>query len=165
MDRVRGKYIRLYMLRNLKLTAAIILPQMAIFPVMGLCAGAEHFDLWMFETIWLLMGCLWLLYGGLWCIRFLKIIARQEKLYNIQFDDRNAQAVNGGRMTYLSDNWLIHAGSCAFCREYIQSMSMRSRHGSCTVTIETADGRRYRFVTMAGSDLEKFRKWRKSASR
>ena len=78
-------------------------------------------------------------------IRFKKMIAEQESLYNTVFSDTDAEHLE--TTLYISRDWLIWAGCSAIFKAHILSVQSRYESGragaSNRVTITTADHRRY----------------------
>ena len=102
--------------------------------------------------------------ASLYTIRFKKLIKQQEEIYLIQFQDDNVEHLE--TTLYLSDNWLIWAGSCAFYKEHIKSISAVRRFGragsSNQVTIKTVDDKKYTVWCLSASNVKKLKEWRKS---
>ena len=92
------------------------------------------------------------------------MIAEQEKIYHIQFQDDNVEHLE--TTLYLSDDWLIWAGSCAFYKKHIKSISSVRRFGragsSNQVIIKTVDDKKYTVWCLRASDVKKLREWRNS---
>ena len=72
---------------------------------------------------------------AVWLVLLLRIplayvaLRRQEKLLNIRFDGEgvkplypSATAMSTNSLIYMSDEWLIFAGTGAFCRDYIEKL-------------------------------------------
>ena len=102
--------------------------------------------------------------ASLYTIRFKKMIAEQEQRYHIQFQDDNVEHLE--TTLYLSDDWLIWAGSCAFYKKHITSISSIRRFGragsSNQVTIQTVDDKKYTVWCLSVSNVKKLKEWRKS---
>ena len=84
------------------------------------------------------------------CIRFAAMIRRQERK-GYPFENGTAQLIDKGMTgTYLSDEWIIHAGyvalhhsQCAAVRSESRSASRFGLHHG--IVIETIDGQVYRW--------------------
>jgi predicted ferric reductase len=102
--------------------------------------------------------------ASLYTIRFKKLIKQQEEIYLIQFQDDNVEHLE--TTLYLSDNWLIWAGSCAFYKNHIKSISSVRRFGragsSNQVTIKTVDDKKYTVWCLSASNVKKLKQWGKS---
>ena len=111
-----------------------------------------------------ILAPLWVAVASLYTIRFKKLIAEQEKIYHIQFQDDNVEHLE--TTLYLSDDWLIWAGSCAFYKKHIKSISSVRRLGragsSNQVTINTIDGKKYTMWCLSASNVKKLKAWQKS---
>ena len=86
-------------------------------------------------------------------------------MFNIKFDDNNAKPILETSIAYLSDDWLIFPGSCAFYRNYIKSFSSKkynSTHGGggYRLIVNTIDGEEYEFHARASGDIKKIREWK-----
>ncbi len=102
--------------------------------------------------------------ASLYTVRFKKLIVEQEQIYHIQFQDDNVEHLK--TTLYLSDDWLICAGSCAFYKKHIKSISSVRRFGragsSNQVIIKTVDDKKYTVWCLRASDVKKLREWRNS---
>ena len=158
-------YIKIYLKRNAKLIAGLTLPISVYFFVMSLMYDAVPND-FVFALIPILIGLFAFLVTCIFVIRFNNMIKMQEEMFNIKFDDSNAKLASKISSTYLSDDWLINAGSCAFYRDYIKSFSSKKYNitrvgGGYRVIVNTIDGQKYEFHSRAGGDIKKFREWKK----
>ena len=92
------------------------------------------------------------------------MIIEQEHIYNIEFQDTKAEHLE--TTLYLSDEWLIWAGSCAFYKKHIKSISSVRRLGragsSNQVTIKTIDDKKYTVWCLSASNVKKLKEWRNS---
>ena len=102
--------------------------------------------------------------ASLYTIRFRKMIAKQAQTYHIQFQDDNVEHLE--TTLYLSSDWLIWAGSCAFYKKHIKSIHSVRRFGragsSNQVTIQTVDDKKYTVWCLGASNVKKLKEWRKS---
>ena len=100
--------------------------------------------------------------ASLYTIRFKKMIKMQEQLYGVQFNDDNA--IHLGTTLYLSEDWLIWAGSCSIYKNHIKSISSKlitGRSGTSNkVTITTVDNKKYVIWCLSSSNINKIRKWK-----
>lgn len=100
--------------------------------------------------------------ASLYTIRFKKMIEKQEKMYGIQFPGTNAEHLE--TTLYLSDHWLIWAGSSAFYKKHILSIRSVRRFGqagaSNKVTIKTVDNKKYTIWCLSASNIKKIRDWK-----
>ena len=94
-------------------------------------------------------------------IRFKKMIAEQESLYNTVFSDTDAEHLE--TTLYISRDWLIWAGCSAICKAHIRSVQSRCESGSAgasnRVTITTADHRRYVVWCLRAEKVRRIRDW------
>ena len=94
-------------------------------------------------------------------IRFKKMIAEQESLYNTVFSDTDAEHLE--TTLYISRDWLIWAGCSAICKAHIRSVQSRYASGSAgvsnRVTITTADHRRYVVWCLRAENVRRIRDW------
>ena len=95
-------------------------------------------------------------------IRFKKVIRKQERLYGIQFQDTNAVHIE--KTLYVSEDWLIRAGTFAFYKKHIKSITYVLQTGkggpSYKVTIKTTENKKYIFWSKNLSSIKKIRKWK-----
>lgn len=82
------------------------------------------------SALWVYVPALvWYLLDILLTFRFRRIIRYQERLFHVKFSNTNAAALYTESNTLLSDDWLIFSGRSAFCRQYIQRISIvTARH-------------------------------------
>ena len=93
------------------------------------------------------------------------MIKMQEDMFNITFNDKNAKSISKTSNAYLSDDWLIYAGSGAFYRDYIKSFSSKKYNstrggGGYRLIVNTIDGQEYEFHARASGDIKKLREWK-----
>lgn len=95
-------------------------------------------------------------------IRFKRMIKEQEKQYVSQFNDD--KVVHLETTLFLSDEWLICAGSVALHKNHITSIKSKLRYGragaSNEVILTTTDGKKYRIWCLNSSNIEKIRDWK-----
>lgn len=103
---------------------------------------APPFALWTYVP-----ALVWYLLDILLTFRFRRIIRYQERLFHVKFSNTNAAALYTGSNTFLSDDWLIFSGRSAFCRQYIQRISIvtarRSMGNDYRLKLYTTDGKTY----------------------
>lgn len=165
MDHLKKKYIMLYLKRNAILALGIALPISFLFLVVAIIYDAVPF----YDKIaGVLFPIICSFFGfaasSLYVFRFLWLIEKQEKLLNITFCDDGAMPLNKS-ITFLSKDWLIHSGSCAFHRKFIKSFSQHKHYGirvanGYKITVNTVDGHKRCFWTMGSRDIDEYRKWR-----
>lgn len=92
------------------------------------------------------------------------ILRRQEKMLGIKFDDRSvkplypsAVAMSANSLIYMSDEWLIFAGTSAFCRNYIEKFTVKSKKRKNHIHY-------YHLCIIFGKDQKKYYKLLDSAS-
>lgn len=167
MNELKKKYIMIYLKRNALLTLGIALPISLVFMVVSLIYDVYPHDIWS-SFIPVVIGFLCFLGSSIFVCRFLWLIEKQEEQFNIVFNDENVKQIKG-TVTFLSEDWLIHAGSCAFYRGYIKSFSSKLYYGvrggsGYKIIVKTIDGKRYSFWTMSSSDIVRYRKWLKRSA-
>ncbi len=116
------RYIRIYRKRNVSL--ALICATIVFIPffIVGLIYDVLSYDLIIaFLPFPLALVCC--LIGIFPNLRFRKMIAQQEALYNTKFCD--AGVVHLETTLYLSEDWLIWAGSCAIHKKHIRSFKSK----------------------------------------
>ena len=98
-----------------------------------------------------------------WNVRFYHMIRRQEQMFGIQFTDTNAKPLWRESLSFLSDEWFIHAGSAAFYKDYIQRVAwvrqIPEGRGGYYLIVETTDNRSYQLFIRSRSGCEKVKKW------
>lgn len=115
---------------------------------------------------------LYCLLGGVavWLVLLLRvpfacmILRRQEKMLNIRFDCKgvkplypSASAMSANSLIYMSEEWLIFAGTGAFCRDYFEKFTVRSKKRKNHVDY-------YHLCIIVGKDKKKYYKLLDSAS-
>ena len=95
-------------------------------------------------------------------IRFKKLIKKQEQIYGIQFQDTNAEHIE--KTLYISRDWLIRAGTFAFYKKHVKSITYILQNGKggplYKVTIKTIENKTYTFWSKNLSNIKKIRKWK-----
>ena len=155
------KYIKIYHKRNIKL--ALVCAFIAFIPlfVVSLFYDVVPEDI-IVSFVPFVLAALIIAFASLYTFRFKKLIEKQEQIYSIQFQDINAEHLEN--TLYLSDEWLIWAGSSAFFKKHIKSISSVRRFGrvgsSNQVTIKTVDNKKYTIWCLRTSNIKKIREWK-----
>ena len=156
------KYIEFYHKRNI--TLALVCATIAFLPlfVVSLFYDVVSEDT-VISFIPYVFAALSVVVASLYTIRFKKLIEEQERIYNVQFQDKNAQHLEN--TLYLSEDWIIWAGSSAFYKKHIKSISSVRRHGkggsSNQVIIRTVDNKKYTIWCRSTSNVKKIKEWKK----
>lgn len=159
-------YIKLYLKRNFLLILFCVLPISLLFFVVSSFYDVLDYDMWL-SLLPVGIGSLCFLVSSLYVLRFMSLIKKQEQALAVSFNDQGC--VKLGDLIFLSEEWLICAGSCAFHRDYVKGFSQKkyigNRGGSgYKITVTTIDGKKYRFWSDTCSNLSKFRKWKSYTS-
>ena len=88
------------------------------------------------------------------------ILRRQEKMLGIKFDDKDVKPLypkSANSLIYVSDEWLIFAGTGAFGRAYIEKLTVRSKKRKNRTDY-------YHLCIIIGKDQKKYYKLLDSAS-
>jgi predicted ferric reductase len=155
------KYIKIYLKRNVII--ALIYATLAFIP---LFVVSLLYDYVPEDTIISFSPFLLAVSGvavtSISIIRFKKIIRKQEKRYGIQFQDTNAEHIE--KTLYISRDWLIRAGTFAFYKKHIKSITYALQNGkggpSYKVTVKTIEDKDYTFFSKNESNIKKIRKWK-----
>lgn len=99
-------------------------------------------------------------------------LRRQEKLLGIKFDDKDvkplypsAVAMSVNYLIYASDEWLIFAGTGAFCRNYIEKFTVISKKRKNHIgyyhlcIIIAKDQKKYYKLLDSASTAKRVREW------
>ena len=164
--------VKHYCLLHLKFYGKLcfIIATMMFIPffITSLCYDALEYDI-LFSCcasygIWFLV----FLVLAMWNIRFLRMIRRQEQKFAISFSDRNAKPLWSDSLSFLSDDWFIHAGSAAFYKDYIAAITWKRQipgegRSGYYLNVTTVDNRNYHLFIRSRNACEKIRKWWKKA--
>ena len=166
MQNRQSYYIRVYLKRNFFLCLGLSLPVALLFFIVAIFYDVVAYDM-LLSLVPFLIGGLGFLCSALYILRFTRMIKLQEKLFDIQFSDTNAKPFFKDSVTFTSEDWFIHSGSCAFYRKYIKSLSYKKYYGTrggsgYKVKIKTVDGKIYGLWLMSTSDIKKIYEWRKN---
>lgn len=157
------KYIKIYHKRNAKL--ALFCAVISFIPlfVVSLIYDVVPEDIFV-SFVPFVLASISVAIASLFTIRFKKMIKKQEQIYDIQFQDTNT--TNLETTLYLSNDWLIWAGSCAFFKKHIKSINAILRHGqagsSNQVTIITVDNKKYTIWCLSSSNVQRIKEWVRS---
>jgi hypothetical protein len=157
------KYIKIYHKRNVQLVficaSIIFLPLFITSLLYDVVPG----DIWI-ALVPFYLAPMCVAVASLYTIRFKKLIATQEQAYHIQFQDHNVEHLE--TTLYLSDDWLIWAGSCAFYKQHIKAIRSVRRFGragsSNQVTIQTMDDKKYTVWCLSASNVKKLIAWKEA---
>ena len=158
-----GKYIRIYLKRNIQL--AFVCATIVFVPlfVVSLFYTVVPEDT-LVSFVPYVLAAAYIAVASLFTKRFKKMIHKQEQLYDVQFQDMDVEHLE--TTLYLSKDWLIWAGSCAMYKEHIKSISSALRHGragsSNEVVIRTVDNRQYTIWCLSSSNVKRIKKWKSS---
>ena len=155
------KYIKVYHKRNAMLALLCATPAfIPLFVVSLLYDYVPEDTLISFSPF--VLAAFSVAVASLSAIRFKKLIRRQEQIYGTQFQDTNAEHIE--KTLYISRDWLIRAGTFAFYKKHVKSITYILQNGkggpSYKVTIKTIENKRYTFVSKNLSNIKKIRKWK-----
>ena len=155
------KYIKFYHKRNVKLAFLCAVIVFVPLFVVSLFYNVVREDI-IISFVPFVLAMLCVAVASLYTIRFKKMIKEQEHIYNVKFQDTKADHLES--TLYLSDEWLIWAGSSAFYKKHIKSISSVRRFGrvgsSNEVTIKTIDNKKYTVWCLSASNIKKIREWK-----
>ena len=122
------KYNLIYAKKTAALCFLIALPVSVLFFALSFFYDAVENDM---------IYCLYIMIIALavWIALLLRIpfaymlLGRQKKLLGVNFNDIDAVNLykNNNSLIYLSRDWLIFSGTAAFCRDYIEKLTVRSK--------------------------------------
>ena len=102
-------------------------------------------------------------------IRFNKLIKKQEKKYNIKFNDNNAIILSKKYLNYLSSEWYIHSGNIAFYYKHIETITLKeinlfhiTKKRKYLMTIKTINNKKYHILIERPLHYEQIQKWHRS---
>ena len=123
MNKAIKKYIRLYAKHMLLLMCVITIPLFLLFFIVSFFADAQPYDL---QFSFVILGA-----GGIVFIatlypikRFCAMIKHQEKQFGVVFSDKDSRKI-GENVEYLTDEWLINAGTIALYWKNIKGISSK----------------------------------------
>lgn len=155
------KYIKIYHKRNIKLALFCAITVFVPLFVVSLFYNVVPEDT-IISFVPFVLAALSVAVASLYTIRFKKMIKEQEHIYNIEFQDAKAEYLE--TTLYLSDEWLIWAGSSAFYKKHIKSIGSVRQYGragsSNKVTIKTVDNRKYTIWCLSASNIKKISEWK-----
>ena len=154
------KYINIYKKRNYKLGIFCAIIVFIPLFVVSLIFDVISYDIAISFAPFLL-SFLCVLFANLHTIRFRKMITWQENLYNIKFNDNNVEHLE--TTLYLSNDWLIWAGSSAFNKKHISSIKKRVERGksgiSNRIIVKTIDNKKYSIWCLSDENVKKIKEW------
>lgn len=157
-------YINIYLKRNAYISFGLAFPVAVLFLIVSI-----FYDEYTYDALFTLMPFGFA--GVAWCIsasyvlRFIYSIRTQERMFDINFNDTNAICCESA--VYISENWFIRAGSCAFYKKYIKKISYKSSYNRKGVTqykmtVKAIDGEEYRFWLSSYSTVRRLYNWYKN---
>ena len=156
-ENIKEKYVHKFLKLTILVTIICILPGLLTLGMMIIEGEYSLVIIWLFCPVIIAV-----IISPLYIIRFNRLINHQEKMFDIKFDDCNAKDL-GNKITFISDNWLIHSGSCAFYRDYVKSFGLKtkiSRLGTdYKIIINTIDGKNYHFHAWESKVIGLCRAW------
>ena len=160
------KFIRIYMKRNLLTALSCAIICFVPLFIVSLIYDVLSYDL-IVSFAPFLIALLCVAFSYLYTFRFRRMISEQEKTFSVVFDD--TAALHLETTIFLSNDWLIYAGSAAFYRGYVKSVSSKTKHAlrggsSNRVTLKTIDGRHYVIWAISPSVVKMLREWSKAYS-
>ena len=155
------KYIIYYNKRNIKIAFAFAAVIFILFFVVSLIYDVIENDV-LISFLPFVYAAISVAIASLYTIRFKKMIEKQEKLYDVQFQDKDIERLE--TTLFLSDEWLIWAGSCAFYKKHIKSINSVRRYAqaggsSNEITVKTVDGKKYTIWCLSSSNVKRIKKW------
>ncbi len=155
------KYITYYNKRNIKIAFAFAAVIFILFFVVSLIYDVIENDV-LISFLPFVYAAISVAIASLYTIRFKKMIEKQEKLYDVQFQDKDIERLE--TTLFLSDEWLIWAGSCAFYKKHIKSINSVRRYAqaggsSNEITVKTVDGKKYTIWCLSSSNVKRIKKW------
>ena len=103
--------------------------------------------------------------ASLFTIRFKRMISEQEKEYEVQFNDD--EVIHLETTLFISNEWLIWAGSVALYKKNIKTIKSKLRYGSAgssnEVILTTIDGKKYNIWCLSSSNVDKIKKWKNTS--
>ena len=156
MKNAVAKYIRIYMQNNLQTgVLCAVLCFIAFFAVSIRYDVFEHDVAFSFIPFGIALIMIAATYFR--TFRFRKMISAQEKRYKVKFSEENAEFLCSG--VYLSENWLIFAGICAFHKKFIKSVSQVKKSKLPLMSINTADGGQYKLRIVTKDEVGAVNEW------
>ena len=106
-----NKYINIYHKKNILWASLCAIAAFIPLFIVSLYNDYVYYDT-LVSFIPFVAATIYLAIASLFPIRFKKLIKKQEILYGIKFNDANTRHLE--KTLYVSDYWLIQAGSLAF---------------------------------------------------
>ena len=154
------KYIRLYMRRNMLLCLGLAILCWVPFFIASVIADVLAYDI-VFSFVPFPIAFVCVLVSYIPTFRFKRMIKEQEAYYHTEFTDRGVRRLEN--TLYLSDDWLIAAGTCALYKKHIQGVyekyiNTRSG-GSHLVKITTVDDKLHSIWILSSPNIKKIQRW------
>ena len=157
------KYIAIYMKRNIFLALFCALIVFVPIFITALVFKPSFYDAVIGSTLPFLLAAVCVAVSSIPTVRFRKMISEQETEFGEEFSDNGVEHLE--TTLFLSDSWLIWAGSCALRKEKIKSVGYKTEYGragsSNRVTIKTTDGRKYKIWCLSSTSIKRIRQWKK----
>ena len=150
------KYIGIYMRNNLQTGVLCALLCFVVFFTVSMLYDIFKYDV-VFSFIPFMIALIMVAATYLKTFRFRTMISTQEKRYKVRFSEENAEFLCSG--VYLSENWLIFAGLCAFYKKNIRSVSSVKKSGMPLMSIKTTDGGRYKLRVVTKDEVGAVNEW------
>lgn len=157
-------YIKLYLKKQMILAVLIPMAMLAAFLLLSLFEPSIRGRVLEVSCVFAGIFSLPVFFSLAFILRFRRMINKQERELHVMFQDSNATALVDETLVYLSDNWLICAGTMAFHREYIRNvtwhreLSTRAGRGY-RMRIETIDKKYYRLFLQTARSCRKIHGW------
>ena len=160
-------YIKKYMFRSVCWIFGSAFFLCTLFLVVCLFSDSLSNDL---LVIWFILGLAVLAFfiSLLPILRFRYMIRLQEKMFNTEFCDEEAQPIHRYSLVYLTKDWLIVAGRYAFYRSFIRNNRIKiliqnnSRGNDYFIKIEGVNHQTYRFHADSSSSAKQIKAWSKT---
>lgn len=157
-----NKYVKIYNKRNILL--ALFCATIAFIPLfaVSLIYDVVEEDI-IISFLPFIIAAICVAIASIFNLRFKRMIKTQEQIYNVQFNDTNV--INLETTLYLSNEWLIWAGSSAIYKKHIKSIHSTIECGRAgrtnKVTVKTVDNKKYIIWCLRADNVEKIRKWKR----
>ena len=160
---LKGEYIRMLVKRNFIATIMLVLLLLVFLFTFMVFSEDNSLEDVLVGFQFIIIGAIGFILSILVIIRFNRLIKKQEEMFNVKFDDKGAKRVRTS-IVFISDDWLIDAGTGAFYREYIKSFGRKKETnrrgaGPYKVIVNTIDGKKYYLKTPQTNDIDIYRKW------
>lgn len=155
-DNLVNKYVIFYIKRNL--FGAFFCAMIAFIPlfITSLIYNVEPNDT-LISFFPFLIAFIILLISFLFILRFKWMIKKQESEFLTQFNDEHVKQLE--HLIFLSDQWLICAGSSAYFKDNIAILTHKEMKGQPKIFITTRDGTKYSFWCLSFESLDAINEW------